>query len=181
LADVLKMPAPTDPLEQLETRPVVKQWTMDDVLGIPAVRRTPAVLDQGRRVFATALCYRCHRFAGQGGMVGPDLTNVARRLNVHDLVEAIVDPDRVISDQYRAVQILSDDGHVVSGKITDIRGNTLVIMNDPFDQSDLSMVQRDAIDQMQWSKTSPMPRGLLDTFSAGEIAALLAFMRMPTP
>lgn len=177
LADVLELPVPVAPLEQLQARPLVKKWTVDDVLQIAAVRPTSGERDRGRRIFTAALCYRCHRFQGQGGMVGPDLTNVTRRLNLHDLVQSIVDPNRVISDQYRAVQILSDDGRIVSGKITDINGNTLVIMNDPFDQSNLSMVQRDAIEEMQWSSVSPMPANLLDTFTEAEITALFAFLQ----
>ena len=128
-------------------------------------------------MFKTALCLNCHRVQGQGGMIGPDLTNVTRRFNSRDLVEAMIEPDKVISEQYRSVQILTKEGRVVHGKITDINGNTLVLMNDALNPADLSMVDRDGMDEMSWSNTSMMPTGLLDTFTSQDVVDLVAHLR----
>lgn len=45
------------------------------------------------------MCTKCHRFQRQGGMAGPDLTGVARRFDDRALLEAILEPSRVVSDQ----------------------------------------------------------------------------------
>ena len=134
---------------------------------------------RGRVVFAAALCYRCHRFEGAGGMVGPDLTGVARRFNTRDLLEAVIEPSRVISDQYRTSQIALKDGRVLTGKIKDISGNTLVLMTDPLDPANLLMVARDGVEEIAWSGSSPMPDGLLDSFTKQDILDLLEFLRSP--
>src|SRR5205823_6386700 len=129
-----------------------------------------------REVFATALCYRCHRFEGQGGMVGPDLTGVSRRFNRRDLLEAVIEPNRVISDQYRVSQIALKDGRILTGKIKDISGNTLVLLRDPLNLADLLMVARDDVDEIAWSGSSMMPEGLLDSFTEEEIIDLMVFL-----
>src|SRR5262249_35082964 len=134
---------------------------------------------RGREVFTAALCYRCHRFEGQGGLVGPDLTGAARRFNARDLLEAIVEPSRVISDQYRVSRIAVQDGRVLTGKVKDISGNTLVLMKDPLSPADLLMVARDSIEEIAWSDSSMMPEGLLDSFTERDIIDLLAFLDTP--
>jgi putative heme-binding domain-containing protein len=180
LADLLLQRPPEDPYAGLKRRAFVRRWTVHQLL--PLVDRGSGAGDpgRGREVFATALCYRCHRFEGQGGMVGPDLTGVARRFNGRDLLEAVIEPSRVMSDQYRTSQIALRDGRVVTGKVKDISGNTLVLMKDPLDPSDLLMVARDAIEEITWSAASMMREGLLDSFTERDIIDLLAFLRSPT-
>src|SRR5262249_32392663 len=128
LADLLRERPPQDPYAGLKKRAFVRKWTTAELL--PLVERSKGAGDRapGRAVFATALCYRCHRIEGQGGMVGPDLTGASRRFNARDLLEAIVEPSRVISDQYRTSQIALKDGRALTGKVKDLSGNTLVLM-----------------------------------------------------
>jgi putative heme-binding domain-containing protein len=110
-------------------------------------------------------------------MVGPDLTGAARRFNRRDLLEAIVEPNRVVSDQYRTSRIALKDGRVLIGKIKDQSGNSLVLTTDPLSPADLLQVARDEVDEIAWSGTSTMPESLLDSFTGEEIADLLAFLR----
>ena len=48
--------------------------------------------EQGRVLYA-ARCSRCHMFGGSGGILGPDLTGIAKRTSVAALRQAIQDPD----------------------------------------------------------------------------------------
>ena len=61
--------------------------------------------DRGRQLFGEAKCFACHRFDNEGGAHGPDLTGVAGRFSVRDLLESILEPSKAISDQYAAVVI----------------------------------------------------------------------------
>jgi hypothetical protein len=180
LEELLQDQPETDPQAELKRRPVVMQWTVDGLLAAAEKAEHAGNAENGQQVFSAALCYRCHRFQGQGGSTGPDLTGVTRRFTWRDLIEAVVDPSRVIPDQYRSVQVAIKDGRVVTGKVADISGNTLLLRNNPFDPADLSMIDRDQIEVMEWSRTSLMPAGLLDTFTAQEIMDLLAFLGRPT-
>ena len=57
--------------------------------------------DKGRNLFGEAKCFVCHRFNNEGGGLGPDLTVVSGRFGPRDLLESIIEPSKVISDQYR--------------------------------------------------------------------------------
>src|SRR5262249_7994761 len=83
--DLLRMRPAEDPYAALRRRPAVRKWTVAELAALLEHRAGAGNPIRGREVFATALCYRCHRFAGQGGMVGPDLTGAARRFNARDL------------------------------------------------------------------------------------------------
>jgi putative heme-binding domain-containing protein len=60
-------------------------------------------------------CQTCHRLGDEGVGVGPDLTAAANRYTLRDLVENIVDPNKVISDQYENSIIVLSDGSTVIG------------------------------------------------------------------
>jgi len=62
-------------------------------------------------------CAACHRFVNEGGSIGPDLTGVVGRYSVRDLLESIVDPNKVISDQYQAIMIQTTSGRIITGRI----------------------------------------------------------------
>ncbi len=53
-------------------------------------------------MFSAARCVVCHRYSGEGGATGPDLTQLAGRFGAKDMLEAIIEPSKVISDQYKA-------------------------------------------------------------------------------
>ncbi len=177
LGELLEIPPPSDPYAKAKERPFVRDWKVKDLHRFVNQSASEADLAAGRKVFQAAACYRCHRVAGQGGITGPDLTGVRGRFNIKDLLEATLEPSRVISDQYRAVQIATFDGRLLTGKITDINGNTLLLMNDPLNPADLTMVARDKIEELTWSKVSMMPKGLLNHFTREEIRDLVAFLR----
>ena len=99
--------------ELLAARKVVKEWTVAEL--VPIVERGIGGqhdLERGRQLYGAVACASCHRFGVDGGGVGPDLTAVAGRFNVRDLLESIVEPSKVISDQYAAVSIATKDGRV---------------------------------------------------------------------
>jgi putative heme-binding domain-containing protein len=165
------------PRDLLAARKVVKEWALTEL--VPLVERGLGEgrdLERGRRLYAMVACAACHRFGREGGGVGPDLTAVAGRFGVRDLLEAIVDPSKVISDQYAAVSIATKDGRVITGRVGNVFGDTLSVIEDMFDPGRTTDVRRPDIDEMNPSKTSPMPAGLLNSLTADEIQDLAAFL-----
>src|SRR6056297_828881 len=128
-------------------------------------------------MFAAAQCYKCHRIGVQGGILGPDLTGAGGRFSVTDLLSSIIEPAKVISDQYGATQFLTDDGRVVVGRVINLREKSLSVMTNMLDPSQLTNVDRESIEETSPAKTSMMPSGLLDTLSQDEIADLVAYLR----
>lgn len=157
-------------------RPVVRKWTMDDVLPLVESGLHGRDFDRGRKLFGEARCFTCHRFDNDGGAMGPDLTSLAGRFSRRDILEAVLDPSKVISDQYASVQIVTRKGNVVVGRIVNLNGNKFQVNTDMADPNALTEVDRDEIEEMQPSKVSMMPVGLLDTLHEDEVLDLLAYL-----
>ena len=78
------------------TRKVVKTWSMEDFsAGLASLEKGRHFVG-GKEAFTKAGCIQCHRLAGEGGSVGPDLTGVGKRLSSRDMLESILEPSRKI-------------------------------------------------------------------------------------
>jgi putative heme-binding domain-containing protein len=126
----------------------------------------------GRKVFEKAQCLKCHKHGKDGEALGPDLTTVAKRFNRKDILESIVYPSKVISDQYRSSVIVTTDDQVVTGLVAP-QGDSVTVL-----QSDGSKVtlRKSQIRQQYASLVSVMPEKLLDTLELPEIADLFAYL-----
>ena len=70
----------------------------------------------------------------RGRSFGPDLTSVSRRFSRRNLLESIVDPSRVVADDYRSRRIVTTRGKVIEGHVVhsgDYRAEILKIATDP--------------------------------------------------
>ncbi len=161
----------------LPPRPLVKQWTVDDLLTAATDDSHVPNFDRGKEIFAAAQCYKCHRMGYQGGILGPDLTAAGGRFNQRDLLVSMIEPSKVISDQYGATQFLTDDGRVIIGRIVNMHGKNLAVMTNMLDPANQTQVNRDTIEETRPAETSMMPSGLLDTFTQEEIVDLIAYLR----
>jgi putative heme-binding domain-containing protein len=158
---------------------LVATWTLDDLrpLADSATHRGDA--KRGATIFREALCSRCHRAGASGPAVGPDLTFVARRFGRSDMLEAIVEPSRSVAENYRNLNVVTTSGKVLVGRLVnagDFRGEKLRLNVDPLHPGQLVEIDKKDVADQQLVDTSPMPKGLLDTFTREEIADLLAFL-----
>jgi putative heme-binding domain-containing protein len=131
--------------------------------------------ERGQRTFAAARCVVCHRFGEDGGATGPDLTQAAGRFQLKDLVEAMVHPSKVVSDQYKASIVQTADGKVFTGRIVSESPETITIVTDPEDATKFAEIKRSDIEEILPSSESLMPRGLLDPLNESEVLDLLAY------
>ncbi|QDV51876.1 c-type cytochrome [Gimesia fumaroli] len=166
-----------EPIAQGPPRPFVKKWTVDELLNAANTDKVQRSFDRGREMFAAATCFKCHRFAGEGGTIGPDLTGAGGRFNAQNLLESIIEPSKVISDQYASTMFLLDDGRVVNGRVINLHGKNLMVLTDMANPSNLTSVNRDMVEEMLPSKSSMMPTGLVDTLTKEEALDLLAYLR----
>ncbi len=172
-------PATSDAEPPAETRPFVKTWTLPDLadsLGELGRRRDFA---RGEALFAAALCVRCHRVGLRGAAIGPDLTSLAGRFSRRDMLESILTPDKVVAEQYRRSQVVTQDGRILTGQILpdrDYRSPTLRIATDPLQPERTTEVAKSEIAEHRQLDVSVMPAGLLNTLSHDEILDLLAWL-----
>jgi len=132
---------------------------------------------QGRAMFNAAACTACHRFAGEGiAALGPDISGAGRRYTVRDLLENIIDPSAVISDQYGSEQFEKHDGTTVVGRVVAAENNGLVLMSNPFVPDDQQRVMFTDIKSRRPFPQSMMPPGLINSLNADELRDLVAYI-----
>jgi putative heme-binding domain-containing protein len=160
----------------IETRPLVKKWKLDEVVGLAEKSGKSPNFKQGRRLFSIAQCSHCHRIAGEGSSIGPDLTGAGRRLSQADIIRAIVEPSHQVSDQYRQM-VFETNGKVIVGRVLNLWDDEVLVSTNMADPDNNTAIKRDEIDEQYPSKVSVMPVGLLDTFNAAQIRDLLTYLR----
>jgi putative heme-binding domain-containing protein len=153
-----------------------QKWTVDTVLAsTDAGMKKRRNFAHGKRTFEAARCIVCHRFDGNGGATGPDLTQAAGRFKMKDLVEAIVLPSKAVSDQYQAHVIQTVKGKVYTGRIISENENDVTVVTDPEDATKFAVIERADIEEMFAANQSLMPAGLLDQLNEEEVLDLLAY------
>jgi putative heme-binding domain-containing protein len=167
---------PKEPaLPNVGAEPVAEsKYKMADLLEF--LEKTPAGRNgdaaRGKAVFIKANCAKCHKYGDHGEGVGPDLTTLAKRFKRADVLESILDPSKVISDQYRSVLITTTSGQQING-LAAVQGDTVTVLLN--DASKLTL-RKDEIDTQVASLISVMPERLLDTLTRQEIADLFAYL-----
>lgn len=156
-------------------RPFVKEWKLDELVERTAKGITGRDFDRGKALFAAANCFGCHRYDNQGGALGPDLTAVSGRFSPRDLLESIIEPSKVISDQYAAVTVITTDGKSITGRIVNLNGDNWKINTNMLNPDDQTTIDVKAIEEVIPAKTSMMPTGLLNTLNEEEILDLVAY------
>ena len=151
-------------------------WTLEELTQAARSNLKQRNFANGRKMFAAAGCFACHRFRNQGGMVGPDLTTAGRRYSARDLLDQVINPSKVINDQFSAVQIVTDEGLVHNGVIVNLGGDRLTLNTDLTDPNKRIAIERDSIEELIVSKTSPMPAGLFKRMTKEEILDLIAYL-----
>ena len=169
-------PASPEP-GRLAKRAVVHPWVMTDFADLDGglAKRD---LANGRRVLKTAACLACHRFGGDGFFVGPDLTAIGARFDARAMLESILEPSRVIDDKYRNVAITTKQGELIVGRLVAERDKSLLLAPNPYQPTFTREIQRSAIATRNDSTFSPMPVGLLNSFSREDILDLLAALQV---
>jgi putative heme-binding domain-containing protein len=156
-------------------RKFVKEWTIADLEPALAEVGKGRSFVRGKELYAAVQCAQCHRFGDTGGAVGPDITAASSRFNRHDLLETIVLPSKVISDQFQNTVVVRKNGEDITGRVLTEDVDKVVMSTNPLTPDRVEVPKRD-IKTRQISKVSPMPEGLLNVLTREEILDLLAYI-----
>jgi putative heme-binding domain-containing protein len=130
---------------------------------------------RGAEVFRSPqlACLSCHRIAGQGGTIGPDLTQLAQCQTPEQIVESVLWPRRQIKEGYRAVAVTTADGRLTTGYVKEETKTTLVLL-DPV-AGKLVRIPKGDIEERREVGTL-MPDGLTAALSPGQLRDLVRFL-----
>ncbi len=150
------------------------RWTATELINAMAALDSPADVSRGQRLFSTAQCAKCHRYGTTGDALGPDLTALAGRFTRVDMIEAIVHPSKIVSDQYRGKKITTRNGQTMNGLLTIGPDDSWIVLNSSGDRISIPISEVEEIGELN---QSTMPDGLLDKLSAQEVADLIYFLQ----
>lgn len=153
-----------------------REWATADLVGLEEKLKSGRNFKNGERAFAAARCVVCHRFGGDGGATGPDLSQVAGRFGLKEMAEAIVEPSKVISDQYKASVLRTSDDKTITGKIVNDAGGRYIVVTDPEDSSKVVELKKEDVAEVKPSNISLMPEKLLNGLNENEVLDMLAYM-----
>ena len=174
---------PPAPLRDDEIRHVVAfVRTLQRSAALPDAAPTA----RGERVYRSAGCAACHTIGSEGGVLGPDLSNIGARRRSDYLRRALLDPEADIPEgfgQYRWYIVIPDN--FLQVRLTDNDGRQFTGAR--VNEDSFSIQVRDASGRIhsfwkaelkelhkEWGK-SPMP-SYRDKLSAPEIDELVEYL-----
>jgi putative heme-binding domain-containing protein len=153
-----------------------RRWTLES--GSPVLDKglTDRDFEQGKAMFSATTCKGCHTMLGQGGAAGPDLTQIGTRFSPKDLLEAIVDPDKTISDQYAATQFSLKNGTSIVGRLVNEDKLAYYVSQNPYAPESLEKVLKKNVSSTKTSNVSMMFQGLINSLNEEEFKDLMAYL-----
>ena len=128
--------------------------------------------DNGKMVFRR-VCINCHKVGSEGANLGPDMTQVGKRLPPYKLVESIIDPNAEVDPKYLSTLVVTDEGKSVTGLLVSETDEELVI----FDGKEQRRIPADSVDERVQLKQSSMPEGLAATLSPTELLDVIEYLK----
>ncbi len=167
-----------EPLPRLRTpkkkRVFVQDWKMADLESSLDQVAHGRDFAQGQDAVYAVQCLMCHRMGDEGGAVGPELTAISSRFSRRDILESILEPSKVISEQYTNTDIVLNDGKTLSGRVVSETGDKIIVRPSML-TTEMQEISKSDIKSREPSKISPMPPGLLSMLTKEEILDLLAY------
>jgi putative heme-binding domain-containing protein len=125
----------------------------------------------GRAIFSgKGRCSSCHMIAGDGGYLGPDLTNVGTTRTVKQLRESILDPSARIAEGHQAVKVSTRTGQKIEGVAKNYNNYSLQMIDLT---GKLHLFRSEDLNSMVLSNESLMPKPSL---TPDELRDVLAFL-----
>ncbi len=154
----------------------MKNWTLEEIGPIAQKSMKGRNFANGRKMFGAAACFACHRFGNEGGMTGPDLTGAGGRYSPYDLLDQIINPSKVINEQFVPIVVTKNNGDTITGMVVNLNGDTVTLNTDLADPNQRVSVDRKEVKSIEPSKVSPMPPMLLAFMTQEEILDLVAYV-----
>lgn len=163
-----------DPL--LKDRRPRTEWKYDELAAALSDLGKGQTYGNGQQMFKVAACIGCHKMDGQGKEFGPDLTKLDLKLKPADILKDILEPSSRINEKYQSNVFQLFNGKVITGLVLEESGDLIKVVENPLVATDPVIIKRGDVEERTRSKTSIMPKGLLDKLTRDEILELVAYV-----
>jgi putative heme-binding domain-containing protein len=117
-------------------------------------------------------CLSCHRVAGAGSYVGPDLSDVGAGHSAEQIRAALVSPSKEVAPQHRSVRLVTKDGKTITGRILNQDGFSIQIIDS---SSELRSFLKSNLREFTIITTNPMP-AYGDKMSADDMNSVVQYL-----
>jgi putative heme-binding domain-containing protein len=133
---------------------------------------------RGRKVFFSeeALCAKCHVMHGQGGLVGPDLSNLVHR-DYASVLRDLLEPSFAINPDFVSYTLALHDGRTLTGPVRTQDGKLLV----SDEKGAITTLEPKDVDRKQPASKSIMPDDLAKKLGPDKLRDLLAYLLTDPP
>jgi putative heme-binding domain-containing protein len=133
---------------------------------------------RGRKEFFgnDAACSKCHTVHGQGGNIGPDLSNLIHR-DYASVLRDITTPSFALNPDHLSYIVRLDDGRILTGVVQNVAGKLRI--GDI--KGVLTEVDPAEVAEMRASPLSTMPEGLPKLLGQDRFRDLMTFLLVPAP
>ncbi len=163
---------------QLKDRRPRTEWTFADLA--PAVAEMSHAHGRsqggGKQMFAVASCIACHKLDGVGNEFGPNLLQLDPKLQPLDILKEVLEPSLKINEKFKTFVFELKSGKVLTGLVLEETKDTVKIVENPLAKTPPVTLNQSDIAERTLSKTSIMPKGLLDKLTRDEILDLIAYL-----
>jgi putative heme-binding domain-containing protein len=153
-----------------------RNWNVNNALPIVEKGLTDRNFEQGKAMYAATTCKACHTMRGEGGATGPDLTQLYTRFSAKDMIEAISEPNKSISDQYAATQFTLKNGNSIVGRLVNEDKLAYYVSQNPYAPESLEKVLKKNVSSTKLSNVSIMFQGLMNSLNEEEFKDLMAYL-----
>jgi len=174
---------PVEPANPIgSNRSFVQAWKVDDLkdeLESGIRGRSPEI---GKRLFVEASCAGCHKMQGEGGAIGPELTDVFARWKGDrvGILREVLEPSHKVDAKYVMQRILTVDGRTVTGVLLSEDDDKVTLLSNP-EAKEPTVILQDDIEAMVPSSVSMMPKALMDQYTKDEVFEVLAYLESVAP
>jgi putative heme-binding domain-containing protein len=116
---------------------------------------------------------KCHRLAGEGQEVGPDLSAARTRAD-ETLISDILDPSNQITVGYESYTVATGDGRIFTGVLAAETATSITLRRE--EGAEDTILRRD-LEEMESASLSMMPEDMEKVVSPQDVADLIGYLR----
>jgi len=129
--------------------------------------------EAGKLVFRKqGTCSNCHKVAGEGKEVGPDLSEIGSKLSREAMYVAILNPSAAISHNFETYAVLTDDGTLETGLLISETDEEIVLRsNEGIDKT----IDQETVELFEKQVKSMMPQDLQQLMTVDQLVDLVEY------